>query len=135
MKFFFDHCVCYRYAHSIRPLTKWDGNDAFALIDLLSPDATDEEWMTYLAQSGDLWGVITQDLGDPAHPAKISELVSQKIIVFILHRTWMRHNFWLQAYRLVQWWPQIQMDAKKANPGTVHDVPFRFTSGRSLIRR
>lgn len=91
--------------------------------------------MDALARQNEMWTVITHDLGDPAHPHRVSELVARKLSVFVLHSSWSRHDFWKQAYRLTQWWPTIQRDATSNAPGTIHDVPYRFTEGRSLRRR
>ncbi len=135
MKFFFDNCISYRYARAIHPLTDREGNSATALRDKFPVDTADAVWMDWLANDTAVWTVISQDLGDPAHPYKVSELVARNLTIFVLVPSWQRHDFWLQAQRLVRWWPVIQNDANDNALGTVHDVPFRFTRGRTLRRR
>ncbi|MGO8915286.1 MAG: hypothetical protein ACLQJR_05210 [Stellaceae bacterium] len=135
MKFFFDNCVSHRFAESIHALADHDGHSAVALRKMFAPETADAAWIEDLARAAEEWTIITMDTGEPAHPYRVSTLAANKLRVFVLLRSWTRHSFWLQAQRLVQWWPVIQDDADLHRAGTVHDVPYRFTRGRSLVRR
>lgn len=135
MRFFFDNCVSFRLAESIDALTKYDGHSAVALRAMFPARTDDNVWIEQLAQDAEEWAAITADLGEPAEPYRVSALAGQRLRVFVLRRGWAAQTFWLQAQRLVQWWPTIQNDAVRSRPGTIDDVPYPFTRGRSLRRK
>ena len=97
------------------------------LRDKFNADAEDLEWIPALAKEGD-WIIISAD-----HFKKSDEereaLRQSGLLVFVLDRQWVTHDYWMQAWSLVRWWPAIVDQSDRITGGGAFRVPWRYRHG------
>ena len=133
MKFFFDNNLSRHLAHAMGELSKTAG-DVQAVIhlrDRFEGDAPDVEWIAALAADGP-WCIVSIDRFTKNHDAEREALRRAGHTVFVLDRQWSRQTFWLQAERLVRWWPQVLASSRLIAGGALrvpwhHSASARFT--------
>ncbi|MEO6746215.1 MAG: hypothetical protein ABIN08_17180 [Caldimonas sp.] len=128
MKFFFDNNLSLHIAHAIRELSKRedDISSVIHLRDRFEPSMPDVEWIGSLGQDGP-WCILSIDRFRKNHDAEREALRRQGHTVFVLDSHWAKYPFWLQAERLVRWWPQILAQARLVSAGHFR-VPWSHSS-------
>lgn len=128
MKFFFDNNLSVHLAHGIRELSRTThGVDAVVhLTDKFPGNASDLVWIPGLKGDGP-WAVLSVDKFKKQGGAEREALRQAGHMVFLLEPQWLRHAFWLQAERLVRWWPQIVKQTEIASGGAFV-VPWHHSS-------
>ena len=123
MKFFFDNNLSPHMAHAIRELSRVerDVNEVIHLRDRFEANAPDTEWITALGDDGP-WCILSSDRFK-SHDAEREALRRHGHTVFVLDKHWGTHQFWLQAERIVRWWPQILKQSRLVTAGAFR-VPW-----------
>ncbi|MES2760503.1 MAG: hypothetical protein V4693_24280 [Pseudomonadota bacterium] len=132
MKFFFDNNVSKHLAHGIRELSAITTGveEVIHLSDRFARDAPDLTWIGDLAKDGP-WYVISIDRFKKQHGAEREAIRRAGHTVFILDGQWSKHEFWLQAERLVKWWPQIVTFSTLVSDGA-YRVPWQHSRSTKL---
>lgn len=119
MKFFFDNNLSPHIAHAMRELARAQaGVDAVVHLSDRFPrrNVPDLEWIPGLTSDGP-WAVLSVDKFRKQGGAEREALRQAGHMVFLLEPQWLRQTYWLQAERLVRWWPQIVNQASIASGG------------------
>ena len=129
MKFFFDNNLSPHLAHGIRELSKTfpEVEKVEHLSDLFARNSTDEVWLGQLSQSGS-WYVVSIDKFKKQRGAEREAIKRAGHTVFVLDPQWSKHPYWLQAERLVKWWPQIVNFSRVVSGGTFR-IPWQHSPG------
>ena len=127
MKFFLDNSLPPRLAKAIDALLD-EPDKAVHLQHKFRPDIGDVEWITALADEGD-WVVLTADVRITRNAHERRAWQQSGLTAFFLAKGWANQRLWLQAARLIQWFPDIMDQARKVAPGAGFIVPFKY-SGR-----
>lgn len=93
------------------------------LRDKFAGNADDLVWIPGLAEDGP-WAVISRDRFKKQGGAERAALRAAGHTVFFLERQWERQTFWLQAERLVRWWPHVVQQANMVEQGAFR-VPWQ----------
>lgn len=133
MKFFFDNNLSAHLAHGIRELSKTNPEIEHVdhLSDLFPRNAADVIWIGELSKTGP-WYVISIDKFKKQRGAEREAIKRAGHTVFVLDPQWSTHSYWLQAERLVKWWPQIVNYSKIASGGT-YRIPWQHSSSAKLL--
>ena len=128
MKFFFDNNTSVHQAHAIRELSRKldDVEEVAHLSDKFPRNAPDIEWINKLAADGP-WYVISIDRLNKQHGAEREAIRRAGHTVFVLDKQWAKQTYWLQAERLVKWWPQICNQARMVT-GQSFCVPWHHSA-------
>lgn len=97
-----------------------------ALCDRFQRNADDLVWIPGLTDEGGPWVVISVDRFTKQGGAEREALRRGGHTVFFLDRQWLKQKFWLQAERMVRWWPQIVAQARMVERGAFV-VPWQYT--------
>jgi hypothetical protein len=118
LKFFFDNNLSLHIAHAVKELSKKEQRvqDVAHLSDLFERNADDLVWIEGLNQTGP-WAVVTLDRLKKQGGAEREALRQSGHMVFLLESQWLKQSFWMQAERLIRWWPQIVNQASIASGG------------------
>lgn len=132
MKFFFDNNLSRHLAHGIRELStiKPGVEQVIHLTDRFARDAPDLTWIGDLTHDGP-WYIISIDRFKKQHGAEREAIRRAGHTVFVLDAQWSKHGFWLQAERLVRWWPQI-VDYSALVSGGAYRVPWQHSPTTKL---
>lgn len=116
MNIVFDNNLSPHIAHAVRELSKIekDVQSVIHLRDRFSPSSPDIEWIRAL---GENWVIVSLDRFTKSQDAERVALRQAGHTVFVLDRQWSEQRFWLQAERLVRWWPQILAQARLVSNG------------------
>jgi hypothetical protein len=128
LKFFFDNNLSPHIASAIGELSKFE-DDVEQVIHLrqrFQTNAPDTEWVGGLTHDGP-WNIVSADRFTKNRDAEREAIRRAGHSVFVLDPQWLRHTYWLQAQRLVGWWPLILSQARLASR-TAFRVPWRHTS-------
>lgn len=124
MRFFLDNNLPPRVAKAINALL--DPEDkAVHLKDLFPPDVADADWIATLSKEGG-WVVISGDARITKNAHERRAWQQSRLTAFFLKKGWMNQTLWLQASRLIQWFPDIMAQAAKVAPGAGFVVPYRY---------
>lgn len=128
MKFFFDNNLSPHIAHAMRALSGRlaDVDEVIHLTDRFEPTVPDAQWIGGLAADGQ-WVVVSVDRFKKCGGAEREALRRAGHTVFLLESQWPKHTFWLQAERMVRWWPQIVAQAGMVERGAFV-VPWQHSS-------
>ena len=128
MKFFFDNNLSPHIADAIRELSKVEGDveEVIHLRQRFERSAQDVEWIGGLTHDGP-WNILSADRFKKNRDAERETIRRAGHSVFVLDPQWLAHAYWLQAERLVRWWPLILSQARLASRGAFR-VPWRHTS-------
>ena len=96
------------------------------LSDRFARNAPDLVWIPGLTADGP-WAVLSVDKFKKQGGVEREALRQAGHMVFLLEQQWLKQTFWLQAERLVRWWPQIVYQTQLASGGAFV-VPWRHTS-------
>ncbi|HEX7688233.1 MAG TPA: hypothetical protein VF453_11020 [Burkholderiaceae bacterium] len=128
MNFLFDNNLSSHLAHGMRELSKnLEGvEEVIHLTDRFARNAPDLEWITAL-KSPQAWYIVSVDRFRKQHGAEREAIRRAGHTVFVLDSQWSKHSFWLQAERLVRWWPQIVTQARLVSGGG-YRVPWAHSA-------
>ncbi len=133
MKFFFDNHWPPPLARALNVLTEKDDDRVVHIEDSrFGRDATDEEWITGLAEDGD-WVVVTKDkLTKRGSKGRPERLITQEsgLTAFLFAGNWNHFNRWEQSWRMVRGWPKLREHALRVEAGHGWMVPQRFPEGK-----
>lgn len=132
MNFFFDNNLSMHLAHGIRELsaTTPEVGQVIHLTDRFARNAPDLTWIGDLSRDGP-WHIISIDRFKKQHGAEREAIRRAGHTVFILDSQWSRQGYWLQAERLVKWWPQV-VHTSSFISGGAYRVPWKHTSATKL---
>ena len=125
MKFFFDNNLPPRLAKAIDALLE-PPNEAVHLTGLFEPGIPDVDWIRRLADERD-WIIISGDVRITRNPHERRAWQQAKLTAFFLKKGWINQNLWVQAAKLILWWPDIMEQAKRVEPGAGFLVPVNHT--------
>jgi hypothetical protein len=128
LKFFFDNNLSPHLAHAIGELSKRhpEVERVIHLSDEFSRNAPDTEWLAALEKDGP-WYIVSVDRLNKQHGAEREAIRRAGHTVFVLDRQWSKQLYWLQAERLVRWWPQIINQAALVT-GQSFNVPWQHST-------
>ncbi|MCL1931860.1 MAG: DUF5615 family PIN-like protein [Treponema sp.] len=112
MKCLFDNNMPPKLAKTLSFLEGDDGITVEHLKDKFPPDTTDIEWIRKLAKEGS-WFVITQDnqIRKRSHERKAWQ--ESHIPIIFLQKSWINHDLWEMAWRLIKYWPHLKENIKR----------------------
>lgn len=96
------------------------------LSDRFDRDADDLFWVPALTANGP-WVILSVDKFKKQGGAEREALRRAGHTIFLLDAQWLKQTYWLQAERLVKWWPQIVAQAKMVSGGAFV-VPWHHSS-------
>lgn len=126
MKFFLDNTLPPKFAKAINAL-ETPVNRVVHLTEKFPANAPDIVWIQILGKEGK-WTIISGDLRISKNPHERRAWQSAKLTTFFL-KGWTQQPFWIQASRLIHWWPDIVEQASRVAAGAAFIVPFKY-SGR-----
>jgi hypothetical protein len=136
LKFFFDNNLSPHLPHGVRELSKnTPGVEAVIhLADRFARNALDVQWIGDLGTDGP-WYIVSIDRFNKNHDAEREALRRAGHTVFVLDHQWSAQRYWLQAERLVRWWPQIVEQSSLVSGGAFrvpwhHSASAKFTAIR-----
>lgn len=128
MKFLFDNNLSPHIAHAMRELSM--AHPAVETVEHLSDrfprNANDLVWIPGLNSNGP-WAVVSVDRFKKQGGAEREAIRRAGHMIFLLEPQWLRQTYWLQAERMVRWWPQIVNQADIASGGAFI-VPWHHSS-------
>jgi hypothetical protein len=132
LKFFFDNNLSSHLAHGIRELSTITPGveQVIHLTDRFARDAPDLTWIGDLSKDGP-WYIISIDRFKKQHGAEREAIRRAGHTVFVLDGQWSKHGFWLQAERLVRWWPQAVAYSTLVSGGA-YRVPWEHSPTTKL---
>ncbi|MEY4564632.1 MAG: hypothetical protein RLZZ618_3909 [Pseudomonadota bacterium] len=132
MKFFFDANLSPHLAHGVKELsTITPGVETVIhLTDRFARNAPDVEWLAALERDGP-WYIVSIDRFAKQHGAEREAIRRAGHTVFALDGQWSKHGFWLQAERLVRWWPQLVAYSGLVSGGS-YRVPWQHSPSSKL---
>lgn len=92
----------------------------------------DHEWISVLAAEGK-WAIQSQD-GFRKNDLEREALRRSGLVVFVLTKQWMTHDYWNKAQNLVRWWPAIEDYVDRIQGGAAVRVPWRMSGRFEQIR-
>lgn len=128
MRIVFDNNLSPHIAHAAGALSRREADieEVIHLRDRFQPNTPDVEWISKLAENG-RWAIVSSDRFTKNNDAEREALRRAGHTVFVLERQWSEQTFWLQAERLVRWWPQILAQARLVSDGAFR-VPWHHSS-------
>ncbi|MBI4582212.1 MAG: hypothetical protein HY718_21125 [Planctomycetes bacterium] len=126
MKFFFDNNLPPRLAQAIQALMG-EEHVVRRLKEGFPADTSDADWLNTLGSEGG-WVVICGDPKILRRPHELRVLRDARLLSFFLKPGWTNLDFWVQAHKLVHWWPVIMETAKRVAPPACFLVPVNYSS-------
>ena len=130
MRFFFDNNLSPLLAASLDPILSQNGHSATHLRDKFSPDITDIDFISALADEGD-WTIITADHHIYTRPHERQAWEESSLVVGILNPGWLSFPLTQQTARFLNKLDAIIDVAGKCAPGTSFVIPV---TGRPRFR-
>ena len=121
MNFFFDNCLPPRLAKAINELSK--NNTIVHLRDRFAPDTPDIKWLTDLAK--EQWIIVSGDYRITKNPHEKRAWLESNNPAFFFTKSWTKQDFWMQAYKLVKCWPDIERISSKIKPNQGYEISPR----------
>jgi len=111
MKCLFDNNMPPKLAKTLSFLEGNDGITVEHLKDKFPSNTPDVEWIRRLTKEGG-WFVITQDnqIRKRAHERKAWQ--ESHIPIVFLQKSWINHDLWEMAWRLIRYWPNLKENIK-----------------------
>lgn len=132
MNFFFDNNLSPHLAHGIRELSAITRGveQVIHLTDRFARNAPDLTWIGDLPNDGS-WYIISIDRFKKQHGAEREAIKRAGHTVYILDAQWSKQAFWMQAERLVRWWPQV-VHFSSGVSGGAYRVPWQHSAATKL---
>ncbi len=131
MNFFFDNCLPRRLARAISLLD--DAHTVKHLQDEYDPNTPDLEWLRFLGTIHE-WNVISCDAFNKTKEEReaIRRLAKS---TFIFAGGYANLPIWIQAYKIIQRWPEVLKAATTARVGQVFRVHLRSCRVEDITHR
>lgn len=123
MKFFFDNNISHFIVGALNCLSEKEGHVVVALRDKFKQNVDDKTWIKSLKDEGD-WIIISGDTRIKKNPHERAAWLESGLTTFFLSKGWMNISFWVQAQKLVKWWPEIIAQARRIETGNFFEVPI-----------
>ncbi len=124
MNFFFDNNLPPDLARALNFLSKKQGHKVVPLRDKFKTNITDVEWINALKSEGN-WVVISGDLRIMRNLHERAAWQESRLTVFFLAKGWTNVSYWVKAWKLVKWWPEVTSQAQRIKSGTSFIIPIR----------
>ena len=124
MKFIFDNNLPSRLARALNILSEPEGHKVLHLKDKFPPEIPDIKWIQILGKEGN-WVIISADIRITKIKQEKQAWKESELIAFFLNKSWTNIRFWEKAWKLVEWWPTIIIEAEKAKQGDSFIIPIR----------
>jgi hypothetical protein len=118
VKYFFDNCISYRFAHMLAALEEYE--EVVALRDRFAPNIEDIPLFQALKGSGYVF--ITCDDRQRFREQEARALKDSGMTALWLGPFWDNKGFWDQAKWIIYRWPLIDGYVKGSVPGTCAEV-------------
>ena len=107
MKCFFDNMMPPKLAKTLSFMEGDDGIPVMHINEKFPPDTPDINWIEELAKERD-WFIITRDnqIRKKTNERKVWQ--ESHIPIVFLQRTWINHDLWEMAWRLIKYWPKLK---------------------------
>lgn len=129
MRAILDNNLPWRIAAALHVLVEPDGHEVRHLRQKFPESTPDAVWLRQLGdESG--WVVISGDMRILRNRHEREVWRQAGLVAFFLARGWLKARYLEQAYRLIQWWPQIVEQAALVEAGAAFEVPLRLGSGK-----
>jgi PIN like domain len=115
VKFFFDNCMSKKLMQAIGILLGEDRHHVVHLRDMFDGSTPDPVWLQRLGGEGN-WIVISSDTRIIKNNQNKQAWVQSGLTAFFMWNKFAGENIWNQSWRLIKWWPLIELKAKQ-NPG------------------
>ncbi len=132
MRFLLDNNLPRRVARAINELIQPE-DKVDHLQDLFAPDTPDTVWIAALGHKSQ-YVVICGDPKIMRRPHERRALEDAKLTVFFLKPGWTNLEFWPQAIKLIQWWPDIMATARRVTAGAAFLVPVQYSGKFEQVR-
>ena len=123
MNFFFDNNLPPDLARALNFLSKKQGHKVVPLRDKFKTNIVDVNWINTLKNEGN-WVVISGDLRILRNPHERAAWLESGLTVFFLAKGWANVSYWVKAWKLVKWWPEVISQAKMIKSGTSFIIPI-----------
>jgi hypothetical protein len=107
MKCFFDTNLSPKLAKTLDFLEGEDGIRVKHLNEKFQSNTPDTVWIEKLKNEGD-WFVITKDNQIKKRHHERKAWKESNLPIVFLPKTWIKLNFWEQAWRLIRYWPDLK---------------------------
>lgn len=122
MNFFFDNNVSLYIVRALGCLSEKDKHYVTYLRNEFAPNTDDVIWMSKLKKEGN-WIIISGDTRIKRNPHEREAWLESGLTTFFLAKGWMNIPFWIQAQKLVRWWPLIVEQSQRVQSGNFFEVP------------
>ena len=107
MKCLFDNNLSSKLSRTLNYLEGDKGIIVEHIREKFSADTPDIDWIRQLEKEGD-WFIITKDNQIRKKPHERKVWKESHIPIVFLQKTWMNHEFWEIAWRLIRYWPKLK---------------------------
>ena len=107
MKCLFDNNLPPKLSKTLDYLEGKEGISVEHIKDKFPPETSDIGWIRQLAKEGD-WFIVTKDNQIRKKPHERKAWKESNIPIVFLQKTWMNHDFWEIAWRLIKYWPELK---------------------------
>jgi hypothetical protein len=133
LRFFFDNCVSPHLAVAIRELAGGGAGatDYVALRGRFDEGIEDVNWITEIGRE-DGWIIISGDTRISRNPAERKAWIQSGLTIFFCGEPWNTCNGWKKAAALMEWWPVIELHARKTPKGYGYLMQPKSTKFRQI---
>lgn len=131
MRFFIDNCLPPRLAAALNALD--EDREIVALRQKFAASTKDAEWLGVLGSEGD-WVVVSGDPRITRGKHERAAWLQSGLTAFFLEPGWTNIGLWLQASKLVRWWPLIVDQSQRIQSGAGFMVPVNGSKLRQVPR-
>lgn len=124
MKFFLDNCISPRFARALKILAEVQQYEITHLAEKFDRSEKDENWLKVLGIEGG-WVIVSADPRISRGKAEQKAWRESGLTAFFFGHGWANMGYWKQAEAIVRWWPQIVLEATRAEPGTGYMIPLK----------
>jgi PIN domain-containing protein len=112
VKYFFDNCICYKYAAMLRAIDV----DVIALRDQFQQDISDTDLLSQLKGSGYVF--VTADRRQARRRQEARAIIDAGLTAVFFEPFWSKMKLWPAAAWLVAKWEAIDSFSRNAKTGT-----------------
>ena len=112
MKCLFDNNLPPKLARTLNFLEGDDGISVEHIKEKFSANTPDIDWISVLSKETN-WFIITKDNQIRKKPHERKAWQESHIPIVFLQKTWMNHDFWEIAWRLIKYWPVLKETINK----------------------
>jgi hypothetical protein len=124
MKFFMDNCISPKFTRALKILAEVQSYEIVHLSEKFNRNVKDVDWIHKLSQESD-WVIISGDPRITRSRAERAAWEESGFTAFFFGDGWASRSYWIQAADIVEWWPKIVLEARKAKTGTGYMIPVK----------